>query len=172
MVVQILLSIFTEALAYSLAKRYFDTRVALWSMTLLMVSKSHIPFPRMILTEVVFGFAFLLVWWLLLSRDGSWRWVVGGLVMGYAALVRPIGLPLLVGALACTLLTPFRLYLKRFLIATLAFWVVVLPWSWRCSSIYGKLMILPSEGYGTGLFFGAKNLPFMASFFFQEWDSF
>lgn len=129
--VQTLLAILTGLITYDLARRYLNKQVALWSVGLLMISMSHIPFSSMVLTEIVFGFTFLVGWRLLFYS--YWQALLGGVLLGYAALIRPIGLPIMIGTFLCSILPPFRAYLNRLLIATGSFLVTILPWSWRCS---------------------------------------
>jgi len=140
---QIIINLATILLLYLLALRFVSERLAFWSACFLGLSLGHICYSVLIMSDVLFAFAIMLVVYLLFKyRDEpSWKMaVLIGLILGIATLIRPVALPLPL------LLSPFIIFAapkdwKGGLIHTLLILIlsiaVVMPWLMRNEQILG-----------------------------------
>ncbi len=148
---QMLLEGLSMGLTYLLARRVAGPKEGLLAAFLQAVSPLAIPAPTTLLSETLFTFTLLWGCYLLALERPKW-WLLGGFVLGYAALIRPTSLYILLMCLTFSGLKPFRSHFKRFGLAMLSLIVVGLPWSIRCSLIYGRPLFLPSMGQGISLY--------------------
>lgn len=150
----VVLGTLTCLLTYAVGRHAYGETVGLLAAALFAVFPGDIYSMSATLSEVPFAcllagtlFAFL-VW----SRDppqpSTWRWLLLGLVLGLASLVRGIALPFLAVFVAAWLpITGFRREtLKRALLAALGLTLVVAPWAIRNHLVMGGPILLSTDG--------------------------
>jgi hypothetical protein len=92
-VTQVLLGTLTALLVYLVASPYLGIRAARWAAAIVAFDPVLGAFGLMIWTETLFLFLLWAALWVLLGRfalDSSWRWLGAGVLLGAAALVRPL----------------------------------------------------------------------------------
>jgi len=97
-IAQVIVSVLTVWGTICLARRLFDERIGLWAGLLIAVMPITILMTGAIYAETVFAALLVGAGWLLvdsLERDRFALSAAAGLVLGIAALVRPIGLPMI-----------------------------------------------------------------------------
>ncbi len=149
---QVLLSGLTVGLTYLLGLALADRRTAWGAAWVQTFSPFMIPAVAMILVEALLGFV-LALGWVFLTRRGLRYWVLSGGLFGYACLIKPTGLLVLLVLAVSGLWT--RTWRKSVLVALGTALLVITPWSYRCTKIYGRFMLLPSIGYGAGIYHAA-----------------
>lgn len=133
------LSAATVVLTYVLGTRAFDVRVGLLAALLLALSPGHAYFTTLVLSDVLFGFGFLmvtalLVWWTIDDRRARWeQLLVLGVATGCLTLVRAeaVFLPIAFAVLWKVLLTGWRPALRYGAIFGLGFVLALTPWTVR-----------------------------------------
>ncbi len=90
----VVLAAATVVLTYALGRRVFGAQAGLIGAALLAVFPGHVFFSTLIMTEVLFGFVFLLFVYLLLdwtldrAEARAWHLLGLGLLVGYATLIK------------------------------------------------------------------------------------
>lgn len=139
-------------LVYAITRRLADERTALVATALVAFWPNLILHTAVTLSETVFIAVLLFAVWLVVA--GSWRTfslarlVVIGAVIGVAALVRPVALPL-VGALFVAWLVAgigWRATLVRTGIVTFACIAVIAPWVIRNAVVMGAPVLSTNTG--------------------------
>jgi 4-amino-4-deoxy-L-arabinose transferase-like glycosyltransferase len=142
--VQVLISTLTVALAYRLGRLWGDTRTGLLVAVLVSIEVGSIIYASQLMTEALFGCLFLggVVVWSMMIRNERWQYgLLSGLLLGLGALVRPVLLYFGAWAGVLTLLSYPRGVTKRWraaLSVVLIFAVVVTPWMLRNYAITGQ----------------------------------
>jgi hypothetical protein len=136
----ILLAIGSMLLLFAVARRLFDTRVALIAAAVYSLWPNLIFYTASAALETFFIFLLLLVIWLLLhygwphAEKVPWiAFVLAGLAMGELLLVRPFGIVVLVAMLIAGIVVGrgWRRALKEFGITTGVALLVLVPWTIR-----------------------------------------
>jgi len=133
----------TVLAAYLLARRWLPVGPSLFAAFLCGINPFLIYFSGLILTETLF--TAMLAWGMvLLTRHGRW-WIVGGLILALAALVRPgtIALPVVLGITAALAnrnpAKPYHHWSLPVGTTMLLLTVLVLaPWAFRNSRVIGQ----------------------------------
>ncbi len=142
---QVILSVLTVWMTACLARRLFDERVGLWAGLLIAVMPISILMTGAVYTETVFAALLVGAGWLLVDSLKRDRWVLSaaaGLVLGIAALVRPIGLPMI----ALWVILPLtkrsiRRALPHILALLIAFGLPVGTWMGRNAALSGRFAL-------------------------------
>ena len=157
-----LLGALTCLLVYAIAARLFTPAVGLAAAAILAVFPSDVFGATITMSEVTFGVLLAAILYLFVRWNDAVpavpasRWFLFGLVLGAAALVRGIALPLLV--------VPFVVWVRahglrtaaaRTAVAASALLLVVLPWTSRNYLVMGYPVLL--GGDAPGAFFNAHN---------------
>lgn len=129
----------TVVLTYVLGTRAFDVRVGLVAALLLALSPGHAYFATLVMSEVMFGFGFLVVtalfaWWTIGSRRARWEHLLGlGVATGCLTLVRSeaVFLAIAFAVLWKVLQTGWRPALRYGAIFGVGFVLVLTPWTVR-----------------------------------------
>lgn len=152
-VVQSILDVSTIFAAYLLARRWLSPRASLFAALILVFDPFLIYFTGLILTETLF--TALLAWgMLLLTRRGTVSYLIGGLLLALAVLVRPgaMALPVVLGVLAALLnRRSEEPYHSRWplpvgttmLLLTL---IVLVPWAYRNHRVVGRWIWTSTNG--------------------------
>ena len=99
-----------------------------------------------VMTEVWFTFWLILALWLLVVADSRRHYLIGaGVVLGLAALTRPVGL-ILWGAYTVYALRRQRRATYAILFVSLGVVLAVLPWTWRNYQVHHALVPISSHG--------------------------
>lgn len=151
----------TVVLAYGLARRLFDRRVALATAGLLAIFPSQVYYTGTVLSEPLFTMLFmaalLVLFWKPWSREGMSyaQLFVVGLLLSYATMTRGITL-----MFPLVLIAVWLFYLhdkKRALVQALVVWagiaVLIVPWSVRNSLAFDTI-VGPSTNLGDDLCIG------------------
>jgi hypothetical protein len=149
--VQHLLGVLTCALTYLLGRLAFDRVVGVGAATLMTVSGTSLIAEHTIMAEVLFTPLLLghLVVLALALRRGSLRLaLVGGLILGFAALARPVGLTWVAGLpFALVIATRSLCQTLRLSVATVVGLALVLvPWMARNYAVHGSFSADGSAG--------------------------
>lgn len=157
---QAILGALTVIPLFSLAKRMFSRRVAIWSTALFALEPSLAGYTGLLLSETLFTLLLVLSCLLMqrLLLDGRFRWaVLFGLTVGLAALTRSLLLPMLpiILLFMCWALREWRWPKRLALAATVgaAFFAVVGPWIVRNTRLEGTLTTIDAIG-GRNLMMG------------------
>ncbi len=142
--VQILISTLTVALAYSLGRLWGSPRTGTLVATLMSVEVGSVIYANQLMTETLFNCAFLggMVIWSVMIRKKRWQYgFLSGLLLGLDTLVRPVLFyfgP--VSGLLPVLLYPrgSKQWWRVALAVVLTFALVVTPWMIRNYSITGR----------------------------------
>lgn len=151
---QVGVSMLTVALTYVSARRAFGMRAGLCAMALMALAPLFASMAgSSVLTETLFAFAVLLFLYVL------WRWseegmtlgraLGAGLVLGYAALVRPMALYFLFFAAAWFLLqhrARWKWALPRAVFLAFGMFVLILPYTARNLITYDRFLLIDSTG--------------------------
>lgn len=157
MLFQVAVGVAVVALSMSLARRWFDDKVALTTAWLLACWPVLIEYTTLLASELLFIFFVLLAFWLssLPTRHWLTRALLSGVSLAAASYVRPLALimaPLLfiheavkkrewlVPLLACA-------------VATVAMLVCILPWSLRNWQVFERVVLVSTNG-GSNLWMG------------------
>ena len=158
--VQCLLGGITCGLIYLLAKELVDVRTAWVCSALSVFYFPSIYFSTLFLSETLFSFCLVLgiSAFLRYLRTGSMLMLIGsGVALGWATLTRPSAI-LLLPMLAWVVIVGKASH-RRPMLASAAFVVafvcVLVPWAARNYSVYGKLVLLTTNGGST--FYGGNN---------------
>lgn len=145
------------------ANRYFGNRVAFWTAALLSFWPTLIMYSTVLASELPFLFfcvAALDVW---TSRGDKplLRGVFAGLLLGCAALVRPVALllPAVYGGAIWLQSLDRATFFQQFKIGTLAviaMVTVIAPWTWRNYQLYDEPILVSTNG---GITFWMGNTP-------------
>lgn len=133
----LVLGVATVGLTFDVARRLFDNRVGLVAAGVMALYPNLVFHTAVALTETLF--VFLVMTALLVLVSGRWeglgvrRLVVFGVLIGLAALVRPISLLFLPVLLGVALVTGpgWRPALRRVTVASVAAVAVITPWAVR-----------------------------------------
>ncbi len=165
---QVLLSVATTWFVYRIGRREAGERAALLAATFVAFYPSHVAFSHLLWAETLFLFLIVAAADRLLAArkagdagGGAWMGanreiVLAGLLLGASALVRSVGVPLLVVAAAWLLVRRGRVATLS-LVAAAA--VVIVPWSITASVRAGRFVIVDTNP-GWNLWSG--NNPYIA----------
>ncbi|MCH9031740.1 MAG: glycosyltransferase family 39 protein [candidate division Zixibacteria bacterium] len=150
----IFLSVGTCYLAYLIARRVWNERVARLTLVIMAIFPSQILFTNQIMTETTFTFLFLFAIWLIIRVDSlkNLGWLslaLAGIVLGLSALTRPLTLtwiPLAALYWFRSRLGP-RAPLGLFAVTLIFFAMTVAPWMIRNQRELG-LSAISSNGGG------------------------
>jgi hypothetical protein len=149
--VQHLLGVVTCALTYVVGRLSFGRMVGFVAAMLMAVSGTTIIGEHTIMTEVLFTpllLAHLVVLLLALRRGSLWLTLVGGLILGLAALARPVGLTWVAGlpfALAIATRS-FGQTLRLSVVTAVGLALVLVPWMARNYAEHGSFSADGSAG--------------------------
>ncbi|MDQ7744012.1 ArnT family glycosyltransferase [Hydrogenophaga pseudoflava] len=137
-----------------LAARFWGQTVAVLSALVLAVWPTLVMYPTILASELPFLFLTLLALdlWTFPRLGLTARALLAGLVLGFAALVRPQALLLpLVYAGGLVLMhragrTAWLEQIRCVVLAGIAMAVVVAPWTWRNHQLYDEPMLISSNG--------------------------
>lgn len=137
-----------------LAARFWGQNVALLSALVLAAWPTLVMYPTILASELPFLFLTLLALdlWTAPWAGRTARALLAGLVLGFAALVRPqaLLLPLVYGGGLALMNRGGRGVLleqiRSVVLAGLAMAVVVAPWTWRNYQLYGETVLISSNG--------------------------
>ena len=160
--VQVLASTLSVWLAFALGRRLYDARAGMVAAALMAFYPNFVGYSHLLWTET-FYITLTLAWALLLHRgvvDGRRAALVGaGLCLGYAALIREIGLPTIGVAVLWTWLvarSPWRRTLAQTAVVVVMAALVILPWAIRNYRVHGEL-VLSASTRGLALLWGATD---------------
>lgn len=145
-VAQHLLVLATAWFLYRLARDLYGERIGGMGARLYLLQPYPVVLASYVLSETLFIFLLVGGLWAYLRfwRGDGWRWLAGGLaLLGLAALVRPVGLPLLgLGAvLAMGRATVLRKqWAAQWGLAVIVPLLVVGPWLWRNHDLSGRVV--------------------------------
>lgn len=137
-----------------LAARFWGARIATLTALILAVWPTLVMYPTILASELPFLFLTLLsldVW----SNENVRplkKWLSTGLLLGFAALVRPqaLLLPLLFAfcsaASAGMAWTAIRSQLQLLIPASIVMAIVIAPWTWRNHQLYGEPVLISTNG--------------------------
>jgi 4-amino-4-deoxy-L-arabinose transferase-like glycosyltransferase len=157
MLVHVLISTLTVALACRLGRLWGDTRTGLLVAALVSIEVGSIIYASQLMTEAVFSCLFLggVVALSMMIRKERWQYgLLSGLLLGLGALVRPVLFYFGVWAGVLSLLLYPRGIMRRWraaLSVVLVFAVVITPWMLRNYAITGRAELSTIQ---------AKNLVF------------
>lgn len=154
LVFQVCVSVLMVALTYAVARRAFGKSAGLWAMGLMAIAPIFASTAgSFVLTETLFSF------WILLFIYLFWRWsgegmtlpraFAAGLVLGYAALVRPTGVYFVVIAALWFLYVHRGRWLwalPRIAVLAAGMFTLVLPYTVRNYIVYNRVMLIDSTG--------------------------
>ncbi len=148
----------TAAVTHRLGLRMLTPRRALVAALLVALSPGLIAYTALLMTEPLAGFLVVLAAWLG-ARGGRRDWILAGGALGLATLVRPqslLVLPLLVFLVSREQQETAWVWLRRALpkvvIATIATFVVVLPWTARnCRVMDGCALVSTNGGWNLAI---------------------
>lgn len=145
-----LLGAATVGALYLLARELFDNTTAAIASVLLALFPGQVWFTSILYSESLFGFVFVVALLLLVlaTRSRDPRWIVAfGIAAGAAALVRGVGLWLLIVAPAYWLLTTldWRVTLRQSAFAIAVAGVVVLPWTVRNAITMDSFVVISTS---------------------------
>ncbi len=160
-VLNVVLGALTAGLVYWIGSRAFGRVAGLLAALAVAVFPSQILYASQLHSEVVFTAVYLLGLGLLLAapspEDRRWApyWVAVGLAIGIAALIRPVGLSLLVATPFALRArgTPWRPLALATLVAAMAAVLLLTPWVVRNAVKVG----VPTISTNTGLNFWIGN---------------
>jgi 4-amino-4-deoxy-L-arabinose transferase-like glycosyltransferase len=135
----VVLSAATVVLTYMLGARAFGARTGLLAAAVLAAFPGHVFFSTLIMTEVLFGFVFLLFLYLLLvwtleGREArTWQIFALGLLVGYATLIKSeaVFLTAATGLLWKFAIPGWRRPLRYAGVLAVGFVLVLAPWAAR-----------------------------------------
>jgi 4-amino-4-deoxy-L-arabinose transferase-like glycosyltransferase len=160
--VQVLLSTLAVWLAFALGRRLYDARAGLAAAALMALYPNFVGQSQLLWAETLY-ITLTLAWALLVHRgvvDGRRLALVGaGLCLGYAALVREVGVPTIgVAVLWMWLLArgPRRRTLAQIAVVVAMAALVILPWTIRNYRVHGEL-VLSSSSQGLALLWGSSD---------------
>jgi len=159
----VVLGTLTCLLAYAIGRRAYGEPVGLLAAAFLAVFPSEVYAASTTLSEVSFSFLLagtlyaFMVWTRDSPRPSAWCWLVLGLMLGAATLVRGIALPFLAVFVAVWLLAAGRTRetLKRALLTAVGLTLVVAPWAIRNQLVMGGPIPLSTDG--AYVFFNAHS---------------
>jgi 4-amino-4-deoxy-L-arabinose transferase-like glycosyltransferase len=138
---------------HATATRLFGPAVGLGAAAILAVFPGDVFSSAYTLSEAGFGCLFVAVLCLFVRWNApdagtpSSRWLLFGIVLGAAALVRGVALPfLVVPALVWLAALGLRVALVRTALATLGLALVVFPWTLRNQVVMGAPILLSTDG--------------------------
>lgn len=152
--VNIGLSLGLIAICARIAARFWGPRVATLTALILAIWPTLVVYPTLLASELPFLFLTLLsldVWTNENIRPFRKGWGAG-LLLGFAALVRPqaLLLPLLfafcAGASTGLTWTTIRSQLQILIFASVAMAIVIAPWTWRNHQLYGEPVLISTNG--------------------------
>lgn len=152
----VLLATGTGALTFALGARAFGRRAGLLAALLVAFFPAQIIFSTLILTEVLFGFVFLLFTWLLLRwtldrKDAAvWQLVALGLLAGYASLIRSeaVMLPMAAAVLWKFAWPGWRTTVRHAAFCFAGVVLVLTPWTIRNAVRFHEFIPLRSDPGG------------------------
>jgi 4-amino-4-deoxy-L-arabinose transferase-like glycosyltransferase len=149
----------TCLVVYAIAARLVDRRAGLVAAAVLAVFPGDVFYSALTMSEATFGLLFTGILYLVVRwHDGApaSRWLLLGVALGVASLVRGVALPFLVVPTLVWLITAgFRTALIRAAWAGLGIALVVLPWTARNLVVMGAPIVLSNDG--PYAFFNAHN---------------
>jgi 4-amino-4-deoxy-L-arabinose transferase-like glycosyltransferase len=160
-VVNSLLGALSCVLTYLVARELVPENLARWAGAFASVYLGHIYFATYYISENLFvpclAIGVLLV--VRYLKDGTWWYLIlAGLVLGYATLTRPLALLLvfiLPAIMAGTGLRKQRAVVVPGIAFATAFLVVILPWTYRNYQVFGRFVLIATNGGST--FYGGNN---------------
>lgn len=137
-----------------LAARFWDQQTAVLSAFILAIWPTLVMYPTILASELPFIFLTLLALdiWINPRLGATPRALLVGLILGFAALVRPQALLLPLVYAAALLITsraslPALLGEARFVAITgIAMAIVIAPWTWRNFQLYGEPVLISTNG--------------------------
>lgn len=144
-IVQAVLQVLSLLLIFFIARKLFNSKVAIVSVILDLACIAEIWVPNLVLTETFFKFFVLcLVYFSLyaLEENKTKYYVLGGVALALAALFRPtIGLyPVLILIIWIIKKIKFKQALKYTLIVIAAFSLIMSPWWIRNYHVFGRFI--------------------------------
>jgi 4-amino-4-deoxy-L-arabinose transferase-like glycosyltransferase len=161
---QILLGSATTVLVYFIAVNSFPRSVALIAAVGMALAPMTSHFTAVVLTETLFTFLVTLgiFFW------GHEKAVPAGLSFGLAMLTRPVLLAFILLLAVLSLLPPWRIQRRKFLIILCVTIAVSSVWTARNLIVFQKLFLVQSKGYGVNLFAGTIDTQIEGN---PNWDS-
>lgn len=150
----VVLATLTCFLVHRVAKHAYGEGVALPAAALFAVCPGDVFASALLLSEVVFGCALMgillafLRWSGEPGASGSWRWLLFGVLLGLASLVRGVALLLLTVFIVVWVLELGwrRPVFRRALLATLGLVLAILPWVVRNAVTMGAPILISADG--------------------------
>jgi len=147
----IIFSIIIVASSYGLARELFSERIARWTALMLAVIPSQILFCNLLASEIVFTALLVLAIMIAVrfhDKYSTGSFIVAGIILGGALLIRPIALPVL-GLIFLHFVLNRGISKKlvmSFGAGILAFMIVVGPWMLRNYEVKGTATISTISG--------------------------
>ena len=145
---QIITNVLTVVALFQLSKLVFGELIAQWAVMVFSLSLNALLWSGVVMSETLFGFILIIALLLLAKavRDGSNSLLLfSGFALGLGAMIRPIGLPMiLIWALAIVIFGARNAGVRRgvhqslLIIAGVA--VLVLPWTIRNGIRHGEFV--------------------------------
>ena len=144
-IVQAVLQILSLLLIFYIARKLFDSKVAIVAVILDLFYITEIWVPNLVLTETFFKFFVLCIIYCslyALDEHKSKYYVLGGIFLGFAALFRPtiVMFPILILIMWIIKKVKFKDALKYTVIVGVVFCVVLSPWWIRNYTIFNKFI--------------------------------
>jgi hypothetical protein len=167
---QHLLGVATAGLAYAIGRVTFGRAAGVIGGLLTGLSSPLLIYEHYLIAESVFVFAVIAAIALFVAGLRLERWgliALGGLVLGLAALTRPVG-QVIVAVLPLAFLLHYRAWrpaLKVFALALACFALVVVPWAVRNQIVYGT-----AGAASIGRFLISRSVKHERNFVFYQAD--
>lgn len=136
------------------AERMFGARVGLVTALLLAIWPTLVVYPTIFASEIPFLFFTILALdvWTSGAKSALYRGILAGLLLGFAALIRPLAL-LLPIVYAISVLFQFGMGREKILhqlqlgvLALVAMMAVVAPWAWRNYQLFDDVVLISTNG--------------------------
>jgi hypothetical protein len=167
---QHLLGVLTAGLAYAIGRLTFGRAAGLLGGLLTGLSSPLLIYEHYLIAESVFVFGVITAIALFVAGLRHERWgliALGGLVLGLAALTRPVG-QVIMAVLPLAFLLHYRAWrpmLKAFALALACFALVVVPWAVRNQVVYGT-----AGAASIGRFLISRSVKHERNFVFYQAD--
>lgn len=151
MIIQVLISTLTVAIAYRLGRLWIGRRAGVIVALLMSIEIGSILYANQVMTETLFGFGLVggMAVWSVMARQKQWRYgFLSGAALGLTTLIRPILFYFgpLVGLLSLLLYRGKRNRLLAALSVILAFALVIAPWLVRNYVVMGQAQLSTVQG--------------------------
>jgi 4-amino-4-deoxy-L-arabinose transferase-like glycosyltransferase len=144
-------------LGWSVTQHFFDQKTALITACILALWPLLIQFTTILASELLFIFLMLLAISIFIKENlrPTTQAIAFGLTIGLACYIRPIIFPLLIILPTLKLIADRDLtgFFKQLIPSLLVVIIIVSPWSYRNTQLYGELTLL-STNFGPNLWMG------------------